>query len=66
MSKKFTGLTNLDLGVLSAYELLEQLDRLFPRNLIQPNDRLEDILFYAGKRDLIETLLMKKEREQNG
>ena len=39
--------------------LLTALDRAFPNRCIQPGESKEDALFYAGKRALIDTLLVR-------
>ena len=61
------GLREYDLAQLSAYDLIDLLDELFPRiNPIPGTDTIEYIWHKAGERNLIETLTKKKEREQNG
>lgn len=60
------GLKDLELDELTSYELIEWLDKLFPRLLPKPDVHTMDYIMHeAGRRDLIETLLQKKERELN-
>lgn len=59
-------LRDYDLDQLSAYDLIDVLDEIFPRTNAQPGDTLDYLMHNGGKRDLIETLLNLKEREQNG
>ena len=60
------GLRDFNLDELTSYELIELLDELNPRWVPQPDVHSKDyIMFEAGKRDLIESLLSKKEREIN-
>jgi len=59
------GLHQLDIGELTSYELVDMLDELYPRMNPQPDDTHAYIMFYAGQREIVETLLRKKEREIN-
>lgn len=60
------GLRDLNIGELSSYELVDLLDELYPRMHPQPDVHTHAfIMFEAGKREIVETLLNKKEREQN-
>lgn len=68
MSVPYTprGLRDYQLDELTSYELIDILSELFPRMLAQPDVHSQSyIMFESGKRDLIETLLLKKEREIN-
>jgi len=60
------GLRDYELDDLTSYELIDILDKLFPRILPIPStDTMEHIWYKAGERALIELLLQKKERELN-
>lgn len=60
------GLKDYELDELNSYELIDLLDKLFPRiNPIPGTDTPDYIWHCAGRRDLIETLKLKKERELN-
>ena len=60
------GLRDYDLDEMTSYELIDLLAELNPRWVPQPDVHSKDyIMFEAGKRELIETLLSKKEREIN-
>lgn len=67
MANKPLALRDYDLDRLSAYELIEILDELFPRLLPIPDKHTTTQIWHeAGRRELIETLKQLKEREQNG
>ena len=60
------GLRDIEIDELTSYELIDYLDEIFPRMLPQPDVHSQEyIMFEAGRRDLIETLKQKKERELN-
>lgn len=60
------GLKDFELDELNTYELIRMLDEVFPRMLPQPDVHSKDYIMHeAGKRELIETLLSKMEREIN-
>ena len=60
------GLKDYHLDELTTYELIRILDEAFPRMLPQPDVHSKDYIMHeAGKRELIETLLTKMEREIN-
>lgn len=44
-------------------DLIEALDKTFPAKCIKKGESLEDAHRYAGKRDLIETLLFKLHKQ---
>lgn len=50
-----------------SFDLIEALDRAYPKRCIQPGESLEDAHRYAGKRELIDELLeLKREQEALG
>ena len=55
-----------DLGQMSAYDLIDYLDETNPRFLPSLETPERAIWLEAGKRNLIESLIAKKEREING
>lgn len=58
------GLVNIELDNMTTYELIDALDEFYPRMLPQPDVHSQDYIMHeAGKRELIETLMKKKERE---
>lgn len=46
----------------SSLELLDELDRLVPERVPQAGDTMEDIMRYAGKRELV--LFLQNWRDQ--
>lgn len=50
---------------MSAFELIDALDKLFPERCISPLDSLESAHRYAGRRELINELLEIKEIDLN-
>ena len=56
----------INIGTMSAYELIDYLDKRHPPRPPKLNTPEPHIWFDAGKRDLIETLLTTMKKEQNG
>lgn len=54
----------VELRQLSAYELIERLDRAFRHRCIDPGESLESAQRFAGLRSLIDYLLMLKQEEE--
>jgi len=52
---------------LSAEQLVDYLDAVYPHRCIKPNDSLEDAHRYAGMRELVDKLKtrMTTEKEKN-
>ena len=61
--KTVLGHVHKSIGQMSAVELIEQLDRQYPERCITPDETIEHARFYAGKRDLVVTLLAHLKRE---
>lgn len=53
----------LDFALMSAYQLIEQLDKAFPHQCILPNEPEWKAHRYAGKRELIDELMTAKAAE---
>jgi len=53
-----------NLGTMSAYDLIQKLDKDYPHRCITPDETVEHARFYAGKRDLIDVLLSKIKYEE--
>jgi hypothetical protein len=51
------------IGQLTAVELIERLDEQFPHRCIGRDETLDHAYYYAGKRDLVDTLLAQLKRE---
>lgn len=47
-------------------DLIGLLNKEYPKKCLKPNQNKEEALFYAGKRDLIDSLILKitKQREE--
>jgi hypothetical protein len=59
------GLKDYELDDMTVYEFIRMLDEVFPRTIPDPDDDIRHIMYKAGARGLIETLLTKMEREIN-
>lgn len=51
------------LEVMSAFELIRELDDTYPRPLSAPGDSIESIMWKTGRRWLVEQLLARIEDE---
>jgi hypothetical protein len=47
-----------------SHDLLEQLDKAYPRPLYKATDNMDEFLLRTGERRLIETLLRKFEAQE--
>lgn len=56
----------IDLSQMSAYDLIDLLDRTYQRPLPTPRLSHDQLMYEGGMRALVETLIVRKEREQNG
>jgi hypothetical protein len=52
-------------AMMSAYQLIEKLDRDFPHRCPKPDQREREIWMNAGKRELVDHLLYLKKKEEN-
>jgi hypothetical protein len=59
-------LKDLHLGDLSAYQLVEALDELYPHRCAQPGIPMDQTFLASGRRDLVDILLTKVRKEQDG
>jgi hypothetical protein len=50
---------------LYSYDLIDELDKLFPERCPDPEDSEREIWMKAGRRELIRSLLIWKEKEEN-
>ena len=57
------GNRNKTIGQMTAVELIERLDNQYPERCITYDETIEHARFYAGKRDLVVTLLAHLKRE---
>lgn len=48
---------------MSAYDLIDELDRLYPQRCLRKGEALEDAHRYSGARDLIDELVQMKAEE---
>jgi len=55
----------INLGAMSAYDLIDHLNKQYPARPPKLDTPEPYIWFDAGKRDLIETLLTKRTKEQD-
>ena len=61
--KTVLGNTHKAIGQLTAVELIERLDQQYPARCIGRDETVQHAYYYAGKRDLVETLLLQLDRE---
>ena len=59
-------LAKADFARMSAYELIDLLDKTHPPKNPNLTDPDRQIWYDAGKRDLVEVLINHKRREENG
>ena len=59
-------LNKTDLSRLSAYELIDLLDEIYPPMNPRLRTPIDEVWYEAGQRNLVETLVALKERELNG
>lgn len=53
-----------NLGTMSAYDLIMQLDKTTPARCMSQDETVANHQRYAGKRDLIESLLARLKSEE--
>jgi len=59
-------LKDVHIGDLSAYQLVELLDEVFPHRCAEPGVPMDQTFLISGRRDLVDTLLIKVRKEQDG